>query len=122
MNHFFAGKARDDMCNVRTGAFVLNALLYVNITGGGYMAEDEMKPRSAVLREALEKARHDGKQLTTLLSVPEACKQLSISRWTLYKEKREGNLKTVKIRGRRLVSLKAIERYIEKLENEEAEA
>jgi excisionase family DNA binding protein len=83
------------------------------------MAAEELKPRSAALRDALEKARQGGKPLTTMLSMREAGEQLGISKWTLYRLIRENKLTTVKIGRRRLVSLKAIERFIRELEAEE---
>jgi excisionase family DNA binding protein len=86
------------------------------------MATEDLMPRSVALREALEKARRGGQAPTVMLSVAEACGKLGIGRTTLYKLIRKKIIKSVKIEGRRLISMKAIERFIEAREKEEAEA
>jgi excisionase family DNA binding protein len=48
----------------------------------------------------------------TLFSVVEACEQLRISKWTLYRLMRENKLESVKIGSRRLIPASAISEYI----------
>lgn len=86
------------------------------------MATEDMMPRSEALREALEKTKKGAVPAELLLSLEEACRRLGIGRTTLYQQMKEGKLAYVKIGRRRLVSVKAIERFIEQHENEEAEA
>ena len=50
-----------------------------------------------------------------LLTVPEACAQLRISRWSLYRLIRQNRLRTVKIGSRRLVPSAALEELVEGL-------
>jgi excisionase family DNA binding protein len=91
-------------------------------TRGKLMPKEEMKPRSAILREALEKTKQGdqvGKADKAMFSVPEACAQLGISRWTLYEQFHNGKLKSVKIGNRRLISMRSIEKFIDQLEAEE---
>lgn len=80
------------------------------------MATEEMCPQSEVLREALGKAKQGDQAGTAMLSVREACKQLGISKWTLYELIRNGQLASVKIGSRRLIPLRAITKFIEELE------
>lgn len=86
------------------------------------MATEDSMPRSTVLREALGKAKQVEQAPTAMLSVAEACGKLGIGRTTLYKLIRKKIIKSMKIEGRRLISMKAIEQFIEQRENEEAEA
>jgi len=51
-----------------------------------------------------------------LLSVPEACEQLSIGHCMMYQLIHQKALKTVKIGKRRLVSSRAIDEFINSLE------
>ena len=51
-----------------------------------------------------------------LLSVPEACKRLGVGHWMVYQLIHQGNLKTVKIGKRRLVSTRAIDEFISSME------
>jgi excisionase family DNA binding protein len=53
---------------------------------------------------------------TRLISILEACKWLGISSWALYQQINKRNLKTVKIGGRRLVSIKSLNEFIESME------
>ena len=55
-----------------------------------------------------------------LLTVPEACAQLRVSRWTLYQLIRRRQLRTLRIGSRRLVPTEAIADLIEQLGREEA--
>jgi excisionase family DNA binding protein len=82
------------------------------------MAAEELKPRSAALREAMDKAKSN-KPPTSMLSVREASAHLGISTWTLYRLFKEEKLKSVKIGKRRLVSMAALTAFIEKLEEED---
>jgi excisionase family DNA binding protein len=85
------------------------------------MAKEEMKPRSAILREALEKSKqsdHAGKSDKVMFSVPEVCAQLGISRWTLYGQMNKGKLAYVKIGRLRRIPKHSIEKYIDQLEAE----
>jgi excisionase family DNA binding protein len=47
-----------------------------------------------------------------LLTVNEACQTLRISRWTLYGLIREGKIRTVRIKKRRLIPVSAISEFI----------
>ena len=48
-----------------------------------------------------------------LISIPEACKQLGIGSWSVYQLINRQALKTVKIGKRRLVSIRALNEFIE---------
>ena len=52
-----------------------------------------------------------------LISVSEACERLGVSHWSIYQLINQNALKTVKIRSRRLISLRSINRFIEELED-----
>jgi excisionase family DNA binding protein len=82
------------------------------------MAKEEMKPRSAVLREALEKSKQGDRTGKVMFSVAEVCAQLGVSRWMLYRLIREEKIKSVKIGSRRLVPVGAIAAFIQGLEVE----
>ena len=47
-----------------------------------------------------------------LISIPEASKRLGIGNWAVYQQINKGALKTVKIGGRRLVSVKTLNEFI----------
>lgn len=51
-----------------------------------------------------------------LISIPEASKRLGIGIWAVYQQINKRALKTVKIGGRRLVSVKALDEFINSLE------
>ena len=51
-----------------------------------------------------------------LISVQEACKRLGIGHWAVYQQINKRALKTVKIGGRRLISVKTLNEYITALE------
>lgn len=55
-----------------------------------------------------------------VLTVPEACAMLRISRWTLYELIRSRQLETVKIGSRRVVPVSAVRVFIDRLRGEEA--
>jgi excisionase family DNA binding protein len=70
-----------------------------------------LKPRSTVLRQALEK--HAPAHKPALLTMAEACAHLRISKWTLYRLMRANKLKTIKIGSRRLVEALELQRFID---------
>ena len=51
-----------------------------------------------------------------LLSVREACNRLGIGHWAVYQQINKGALKSVKIGGRRLISVKTLNDFITSLE------
>lgn len=51
-----------------------------------------------------------------LISIREASKRLGIGIWAVYQQINKRALKTVKIGGRRLVSVKALDEFINSLE------
>lgn len=79
---------------------------------------DEFKPRAEVLRQAMERSKQDEPSAPTMLTVPEACERLRISKWTLYRLIQSGRLTSVKIGSRRLISVSSIAKFIEQLESE----
>ena len=50
-----------------------------------------------------------------LLTVPEACAKLRVSRWTLNRLMQSRQLRTIKIGSRRLVPASAIRKFIDQL-------
>lgn len=85
------------------------------------MATEEVMPRSAALREALQNTRKDTRSDAALLSVDEARQRLGIGKSTLYLQMREGKLPYIKIGRRRLISPEALGRFIEQREKYEAQ-
>lgn len=63
----------------------------------------------------LKSERIDKNELQ-LLSIPEACKLLGIGSWAMYQQINRRSLKTIKIGGRRLVSVRALNEFVETLE------
>jgi excisionase family DNA binding protein len=51
-----------------------------------------------------------------LISIPEASKRLGIGVWAVYQQINKRTLKTVKIGGRRLVSMRALDEFIAAME------
>jgi len=51
-----------------------------------------------------------------LISISEACKWLGIGHWAVYQQINKRALKTVKIGGRRLICVKALNEFISSLE------
>jgi len=51
-----------------------------------------------------------------LISIPEVCKRLGIGHWAVYQQINKRVLKTVKIGGRRLISVRALNDFITSLE------
>ncbi len=47
-----------------------------------------------------------------LLSIPEVCKRLGVTHWSVYQQIHKKALKTIRIGKRRLVSLKALNDFI----------
>jgi excisionase family DNA binding protein len=58
------------------------------------------------------------KDLPTVLSVAEACQQLRVSKWTLYKLMHSHQLESIRIRRRRLIPLTAIQDLVSRLSDE----
>lgn len=52
----------------------------------------------------------------TVLTAREACEYLRISKWTLYRLIRSGQIKTMKIGSRRLVRRQSLETYMDERE------
>jgi excisionase family DNA binding protein len=63
---------------------------------------------------------HDRALVPVVLTVPEACAVLKISRWTLYQLIRTRQLETIKMGSRRCVPVSAIQALVERLRAEEA--
>jgi excisionase family DNA binding protein len=57
--------------------------------------------------------------LPALLTVPEACATLRVSRWMFYRLVQQRQLRTVKIGSRRLVQASALDAYLQRLATEE---
>jgi excisionase family DNA binding protein len=55
-----------------------------------------------------------------LLTVPEAADRLRISKWMIYNLIRSRALRTVKIGDRRLVPVRALQSFLERLQDEAA--
>ena len=62
----------------------------------------------------MEQNKHDTEM--RLLSIPEASKRLGIGIWAVYRQIDKKALKTVKIGGRRLVSVRALNEFVNSLE------
>jgi len=67
-------------------------------------------PRAEALRTALEKPTEHA--TVVLLTIPEACEYLRVSKWTVYRLFDENKLKSVRVRGRRLVPRAEVEHFI----------
>lgn len=67
-------------------------------------------PRAEALRTALEKPTEHA--TVVLLTIPEACEYLRVSKWTVYRLFDEHKLKSVRVRGRRLVPRAEVEQFI----------
>lgn len=68
------------------------------------------KPKSTVLAAAIEKPKNQAANL--LLTIPEACEQLRVSRWSIYRLLNENKLKSVRILGRRLIPRAEMDSFI----------
>lgn len=82
------------------------------------MATEDNMPKSAALREALERAKQGGPTGARLLTVHEACRELRISRWMLYHLIKKKELESIKIGKRRLIPADAIDEYVKRLRKE----
>jgi excisionase family DNA binding protein len=76
---------------------------------------EKIMPRATALRPA-GSARPAETPASGMLTVPETCQYLRISRWTLYRLIQNRKLKTVKIGSRRLVRMQSILEFVEQLE------
>lgn len=85
------------------------------------MATDDMMPRSEALREALGRTRKGVMPTALLLSLEETRRRLGIGKTTLYRQMKEEKIAYVKIGRRRLISVKAMEQFIEQRENRKTE-
>ena len=57
---------------------------------------------------------------TALLTVPEACDLLRVSKWTLYRLNQTRQLATIKIGARRLIPPTAVQELVDRLRTEDA--
>lgn len=64
-------------------------------------------------------AATDADDCQLLLTVPEVCARLRISRWSFYKLLQSRQLETVKIGSRRLVPVGALPRLLQRLQQDE---
>ncbi len=62
---------------------------------------------------------HPPERPEALLTVPEACAALRVSRWTLYQLIRQRRLRTIKIGSRRCIPVASIQALIDRLQAEE---
>lgn len=60
----------------------------------------------------------DSRTKSDLLTVPEACDQLRVSRWMFYRLIHQQRISTITIGRRRLVSAREIDRFLSGLHNE----
>lgn len=79
---------------------------------------DKMRPRSTVLRQAIEQSKDPQPPLDALLTVAEACAYLRVSKWKLYRLIKSRALKSVKIGNRRRIRMESIQEFIDQLEAE----
>ena len=77
----------------------------------------DILPRAAALR-AVVAPPEDAPAVPAaeMLTVAEAARYLRISKWSLYRLIRSGELKSVKIRSRRLISQRSIQQFVAQLE------
>ena len=75
-------------------------------------------PKSVVLRDSMSGPKPAPPTEAAMLTVPEACRYLRVSKWTLYRLMQAGKLKTVKLGNRRLVRKRTIVQLLDKLESE----
>lgn len=86
------------------------------------MATEDLMPKSAALRDALERAKGREPTVTSMLTVAEACEQLRISRWKLNRLRQEKKIKSIKIGSRRLFPASAIAEYVQEQLEAESES
>ena len=70
-------------------------------------------------RAKLHEPSADGPRVPTVLTIPEACAALRISKWMLYQLIRSRQLGTIKIGSRRVVPLASIQALLDRLQEEE---
>jgi excisionase family DNA binding protein len=78
----------------------------------------DIEPRSEALREALEGSRGSKPPPSSMLTIPEACKYLRISKHPLYDLINSGQLPSVKIGGRRFIRMRSIQEFLDRRESE----
>ena len=69
-----------------------------------------LQPNSEILRQSLEKPKQHTRQ--ALLTIPEACVYLRVSRHTIYRLLNERKLASVRVLRRRLIPFDSVEQYI----------
>jgi len=78
-------------------------------------------PKHDQARTSVDGLKSDDRAgVPVVLTVPEACAVLKISKWTLYQLIRSRQLETIKIGARRCVPATAIQTLIDRLRSEEA--
>jgi excisionase family DNA binding protein len=82
------------------------------------MANEDNLPRSVVLRQALRRSKQADSSVTAMLTVLEACAYLRISKWTFYQLIRKKEIKSLKIRSRRLIRMQSVLEFLERVEAE----
>lgn len=70
-----------------------------------------VRPKADVLRQGWEKRKQDNKK-PVLLTVPEVCDCLRVSRYTIYRLLNQRKLASVHVLKRRLVPLEALEDFL----------
>lgn len=83
---------------------------------------NHVMPRAAVLRQALGKTNIEEQRPITMLTIPQVCRSLAVSKHSVYRLINEGKLKSIRIGRRRLVSSTSIARFVAQLEAEIPEA
>jgi excisionase family DNA binding protein len=78
----------------------------------------DVKPKSAALREAVEGSKGPKPSPSSMLTVTEACEYLRISKYSLYQLIQSGKLPSVKIGSRRLIRMRSIQEFLNRLEAE----
>lgn len=77
---------------------------------------EELRPRSSVLRQAIEQSKEWKPAPDAMLTVAEACQYLRISKWKLYQLMQDRMLSSVKLGRRRLIRMQSILKFVEQLE------
>ena len=67
-------------------------------------------PRAEALRTVFEKPKQSSKNV--LLTIPEVCEYLRVSKWTVYRLFDDNKLKSIRVRGRRLIPRIEVENFI----------
>ncbi|HEV2403782.1 MAG TPA: helix-turn-helix domain-containing protein [Candidatus Saccharimonadales bacterium] len=73
-------------------------------------------PRAAALRRPLDKPKPQRLSGDEVLTVPEACQYLRISKWSLYRMIQGRKIRTVKMGNRRLLRMQSIQELLDELE------